>query len=185
MINSIQTRFYPLYIFKLCIIYVFLFKSQQIAAQNISPVTQNIGGSIGSQANYSLTYSVGEMISIVNYVAQDKSSLNTGFLQSYTPLVTDINELIFIKPGNVIITPNPVVDIMHLNAKFLKPGQFEFNIIDASSNLKYKSIPYTINGYLNTELAMQNYSTGVYYVRVVFKPTYGHPEYGIYKLIKL
>lgn len=154
--------------------------------QNITPVTQNIAGYSGyGTSNFTLTFSVGEMASIVHYIGTDKSTLSTGFLQSFTPIVTGIDELVYIKPGAIIIAPNPVINLMHLTASFLKPGQFEFNIVDASSNLKYQSIAYTIYEHLNTTLDIQNYVSGVYYIRVLFKPNIGAPEYGIYKIIKL
>lgn len=165
---------------------VFILISQIGIAQNITPVTQNIAGYSGyGTSNFTLTFSVGELASIVNLIGPDKSTLSTGFLQSFTPIVTGLNELVYIKPGAITVAPNPVINLMHLTARLLKPGQFEFNIVDASSNLIYQSISYTIYDQLNTVLDIQNYVSGVYYIRVLFKPNTGRPEYGIYKIIKL
>lgn len=174
------------FIYKIFLTAAFLLFFNYSYAQNITPVTQNIAGAIGtSTSNYSITYSVGEMVSIVNYVGQDKSSLNAGFLQSFTPLVTGLTELVLIKPGIIMIAPNPVLDVLHLKANFLKSGQFEFNIVDASSNLKYQTVSYSVNDYININLNIINYVSGVYYVRVLFKPNNGKAEYGIYKFVKL
>ena len=172
-------------VFKLTLILIFINISVS-KAQNISPLTLNIAGSIGTlQGGYSTTFSFGEMISIVNYVGQDKSTINAGFLQSFTPLVTGIYEINLIKPGVVSIAPNPVLDVLHLKANFLKSGQFEFNIVDASSNLKYQTVSYSVNDYINVDLNIINFVSGVYYVRVLLIPNNGKPEYGIYKFVKL
>lgn len=165
---------------------VLILFSQVGIAQNITPVTQNIAGYSGyGTSNFTLTFSVGEMASIVNLIAPDKSTLSTGLLQSFTPIVTSLDELVYIKPGAITLAPNPVINLMHITARFLKPGLFEFNIVDASSNLIYQSISYPIYDQLNTTLNIQNYISGVYYIRVLFRPNTGSPEYGIYKIIKL
>ena len=67
---------------------IFIFVSFSSIGQTISPVTQNIGGTLGLQSNYSLTFSVGEMVSTTNFIGADKVSISSGFLQSFTPVVT-------------------------------------------------------------------------------------------------
>jgi len=157
----------------------------QSNAQFISPVTQNIGGTLGLQSNYTLTFSVGEMVSITNFVGSDKTSISTGFLQSFTPLVTGIDDLVLIAPGVVSIMPNPIVSKMFLRANFSKPGEFAFNIVDLASNLRYQSATFPVYGNINKEVDISIFVSGEYYVRVLFKPNSGKAEYGIYKLIKL
>jgi hypothetical protein len=154
-------------------------------AQSITPATQNIGGTLGQQGNYSLTFSVGEMISTTNFIALDKTSLSSGFLQSFTPLVTGLDNVVTMAPGTISVMPNPVVSKMYLKAKVSKPGQIAFNIVDVLSNLKYETASYTISEYLTKEVDLSQLVAGIYYVRVLFKPLVGLPEVGIYKIVKL
>lgn len=168
--------------------YVILFYTLIYSAtfgQNITPSTQNITASLGNQNGYSLLYSVGEMVSVVNYIGLDKSSLSSGFLQSFSPLVTGLNELSSIQSGSMTIAPNPVITKMYLRAHFSNMGQLEFNIVDAYSNLRYQSNSFTIFNNLDTQLDMQDYAPGVYYMRVWFKPNFSKMEYGVFKIIKL
>ena len=170
---------------KLILVIFLILSNIQSNAQYLSPVTQNIGGTLGLQSNYTLTFSVGEMVSISNFVGSDKTSISTGFLQSFTPLVTGIDDLALIAPGVISIMPNPIVSKMFLKANFSKPGEFAFNIVDLTSNLRYQSATFSVFGNINKEVDISNFVSGEYYVRVLFKPNSGKAEYGIYKLIKL
>ncbi len=153
--------------------------------QSISPITQNIGGTLGQQGNFSLTFSVGEMVSTTHFMGLDKTSLSSGFLQSFTPLVTGIDNIVSIAPGTISVTPNPVISRMFLKAKVVKPGQLAFNIVDVLSNIKYETNNYNIIDVLTKEVDLTQLPAGIYYVRVLFKPYIGSPEVGIYKIVKL
>ena len=186
MLNSVPFRISHKHILiKSYVIILFTLIYSYSFGQIVSPSTQNISASLGNQTGFSLIYSVGEMVSVVNYLGLDKSSLSTGFLQSFSPLVTGLNELISIQTGFMTITPNPVITKMHLRALFSNIGQLEFKIVDASSNIIYQSNTFTIFNNLDTQLDMQGYASGVYYLRVWFKPNMGKMEYGVFKIIKL
>lgn len=154
-------------------------------AQSISPVTQNIGGTLGLQSNYTLTFSIGEMVSTTHFVGADKTSISSGFLQSFTPLVTGIENIALIAPGVISIMPNPVISKMNLRARFSKPGDMEFNIVDMTSSVKYQSQKMRVYDVFTKEVDLSNLVAGVYYVRVLYQPYNGNPEMGIYKFVKL
>ena len=59
-------------------------------AQSITPATLGIAGVTSQQNNYTLTFSAGESISITEFKNQNNYSLNSGFLQNFTPLITGI-----------------------------------------------------------------------------------------------
>lgn len=92
VIFYIPIKFYSSFIYKLSLIYKYFVQFQKFTNQNISGVTLNIRGLKSSQVNYSLTYSVGYMVSINNYFGLDRSSIHSGFLQWYAQLVTVITE---------------------------------------------------------------------------------------------
>jgi hypothetical protein len=177
-----QNHFFPLRYILICLVFITSISSY---SQSISPATQNIGGTLGLQSNYTLTFSVGEMVSTTHFVGPDKTSLSSGFLQSFSPLVTGIENITSITPGTISILPNPVISKMYLKARVAKPGQIEFNIVDVLSNMKFQSSSSRIYDEFIKEVDVSDFVSGVYYVRVLFKPILGAPEVGIYKLVKL
>lgn len=164
---------------------IIIFIASKTQAQTTSPVTQNVGGSVGSQMGYSLDYSVGELSSIAYFVSPNNSTLSTGFFQSFTPLVTGINDITIIPSDQVNITPNPVQNIFKVKTFFQKPGELQLQIIDVQSNQKYISQAMKIQGYYEQLMNIENYPSGVYYIKVLFKSSVGVSQGGVYKIIKL
>jgi hypothetical protein len=161
-------------------------KMSVLNAQSITPFTVNIAGFTATQNGYSLTVSTGETISITNFKSPNGESLNSGFLQNNPPLVTGIEELLTkIGDNEVSITPNPTNSISNLITNFSIPGQIQYQILDVSSKLMYRSQP--LNGLSNkqTKLELSNYPAGIYYVLVFFKPSSGISKTGIFKIVKL
>ncbi len=157
-----------------------------LKAQSITPFTVNIAGFTATQNGYSLTVSTGETISITNFKSPNGESLNSGFLQNNPPLVTGIEELLTkIGDNEVSITPNPTNAISNLITNFSVPGQMQYQILDVGSKLMFRSQP--VNGLSNkqTRLELSNYTAGIYYVLVFFKPSSGISKTGIYKIVKL
>lgn len=167
-------------------LFIFLFFCSKSRAQSISPMTQNIGGTLGVQGGYRLTYSVGEMVSTTHFVASNNSTLSSGFLQSFTPLVTGLDNIYNnLSPKSISITPNPVVNIAFFHANLGRPGQLEFNVLDVSSNIVFQSETFQVSNILQKRIDFSQFVSGVYYVRVLFKPINGIHEIGVYKIIKL
>lgn len=158
----------------------------QANAQNMNATTQNSTGSSGiSQNGYNLTYSVGELASITHYTASNNFTLSTGFLQSFTPLVTALNDLVLLEGGAVSIFPNPTTQYIQINANFNKNGQVQMQLMNSVSAIKYRSESSAILNQFNKQLNMVEYTPGVYYLSIRFQPVDGLPRVGIYKIVKL
>ena len=64
-------------------------------------------------------------------------------------------------------------------------GDLQFQIIDVQSNQKYISQGLRIQGNYEQLMNIENYPSGVYYLKVLFKPSNGSSQGGVYKIIKL
>ena len=167
-------------------VFLFILATSFLSAQSITPFTINIAGFTATQNGYSLTVSTGETISITNFKAPNGESLNSGFLQNNPPLVTGIEDLLSrIGDNEVSISPNPTSTITNLITNFTVPGQMQFQILDLNSKILYRSQAQSAITVKRTEVALNNYPAGVYYILVFFKPTNGNSKTGIYKIIKL
>jgi hypothetical protein len=165
---------------------LFFFSSSNLRAQSITPFTVNIAGFTATQNGYSLTVSTGETISITNFKSPNGESLNSGFLQNNPPLVTAIEEILSkISAGEVTISPNPVNSETNLVTNFVVPGQMQYQILDITSKLLYRSQPVSGISNKQTKIDMTNYTAGTYYIIVFFKPISGISKTGIYKIVKL
>lgn len=164
-----------------CIIF-----AQYISAQSITPFTVNIAGFTAQKNGYTLTVSTGEAISITNFTSPNGASLNSGFLQNNPPIVTGLNELLStIEANEILITPNPTKSITNLTAGFENPGQLQYQILDLSSKLLYRSLAINASKNAQTKIDLTAYPAGIYYIQVFFKPFTGKSKTGIYKIVKL
>ena len=160
--------------------------SLHVHAQSINATTQNSTGTAGSSLNgYNLTYSVGELASIAHYSASNNFTLSTGFLQSFTPLVTALNDLVLLDGISVSIYPNPTTQYIQIHANFNTIGQAQMQLMDAESKIKYRSEPNIIFNQFNKQLDIGEYASGIYYLRIQFQPNMGQTRVGVYKLVKL
>ena len=157
-----------------------------LSAQSITPFTVNIAGFTAQKSGYSLTVSTGEAISITNFTSPNGASLNSGFLQNNPPLVTSINDVLsVIGNDEIIITPNPTKTTTNIYAKFNKPGNLQFQILDVASKQLFRSPSASYLNAKQTIVDLTPYPAGVYYIQVMFKPASGPMKSGIYKIIKL
>ena len=157
-----------------------------LSAQSITPFTINIAGFTTTQNGYSLTVSTGETISITDFKSPNGIGLSSGFLQNNPPLVTSIEDLLSkIGDNEVSISPNPTSTTTNLITNFAVPGQMQFQILDLNSKLLYRSQAESAITVKRTEVLMNNYPAGVYYILVFFKPNIGNSKTGMYKIIKL
>lgn len=168
------------------IVLLVIFLTKSSFSQSITPFTVNIGGFTGQTNGYSLTVSTGETISITNFTNANGISLNSGFLQNNPPLVTGIEDIASkIATNEITITPNPTTSITNLVANFSTSGQVQYQIMDATSQLLYRSAAINISNSNQNKIEMSAYPAGTYYIQVVFKPNTGNPKTGIYKIVKL
>jgi len=168
------------------LLFVSLLGTSILSAQSITPFTINIAGFTATQNGYSLTISTGEAISITDFKSPNGVGLTSGFLQNNPPLVTSIEDLLSrIGDNEVSISPNPTSTTTNLITNFAVPGQMQFQILDLKSNILYRSQAQSAITVKRTEVALNNYPAGVYYILVFFKSNIGNSKTGIYKIIKL
>ena len=149
--------------------------------QSITPQTLNNGGGSSSFLEWSLT----ESVSVASFIAPGYS-LNTGVLQPNTNVVTSINEYgpsVF--GSQITIGPNPTSNLLHIKARFNQVGTLSFQLIDAKSTIVFTQEAGTIFSSYDKDILMENYPSGVFYMKVYFKPSTGITKTGIYKIIKL
>jgi len=152
-----------------------------IKAQSITPYTINNGG--GSAA--SMEWSMGESVSIANFIASGYS-LNTGVLQPVTSFVTSNNEngpAVF--GTQITIGPNPTTNLLHIKARINQVGNLSLQLLDANSAIVFTQEAGTISSSYEKDISMESYPSGIFYMKIYFKPIAGIAKKGIYKIIKL
>ena len=152
-----------------------------ICAQSITPYTFNNGGGSAS----SIEWSIGESVSIANFTTPNYL-LNTGLLQPLTNVVTSINDYGPVVFGNQItISPNPTTDLVHLKGQFNQMGRLSFQVIDSKSSILLTHEAGTNIISYEKDIFMHNYPSGIFYIKVFFKPTNGITKTGVFKIVKL
>ncbi len=158
-----------------------LFVVTKTNSQSISPYAINNGGGYSS----TMEWSIGESVSIANFISSSYS-LNTGVLQPMTSIVTAINEYGPAVFGTQIsIGPNPTSNLLHIKARFNQVGSLSLQLMDAKSAIVFTQETGTIFSSYEKDILMENYPSGVFYMKVYFKPTSGNAKVGVYKIIKL
>jgi hypothetical protein len=152
-----------------------------ISAQSITPYTFNNGGGSAS----SIEWSIGESVSIANFTTPN-FLLNTGLLQPLTNVVTSINDYGPVVYGHQIaISPNPTTDLVHLKGQFNQMGRLSFQVIDSKSSVLLTHEAGTNIISYEKDIFMDHYPSGIFYIKVIFKPTNGIIKTGIFKIVKL
>jgi hypothetical protein len=152
-----------------------------LSAQSITPYALNNGGGYSS----SMEWNIGESVSIANFIASGYS-LNTGVLQPLTSIVTAINEYGPAVFGTQItIGPNPTTNLLHIKTRFNQAGSLSYQLIDAKSTIVFTQEVGAIFSSYDKDILMENYPSGVFYMKIYFKPSTGISKTGIYKIIKL
>ena len=153
----------------------------KVRSQTMTPNTINNGGGYSS----TMEWSMGESVSIANFIASGYS-LNTGVLQPMTSIVKTINEYGPVVFGSQItIGPNPTTNLLHIKARFNQVGSLSLQLLDAKSTIVFTQEAGTIFSSYEKDILMENYPSGVFYMKVYFKPSNGTVKTGIYKIIKL
>ena len=163
------------------LVFLLFLSTSFLSAQSITPYTLNNVGGYSS----SMEWSIGESVSIANFIASGYS-LNTGVLQPLTSVVTSINEYGPTVFGNqIIIGPNPTSNLLHIKARFNESGSLSLQLMDAKSAILFTQLAGTIFSTYEKDILMENYPSGIFYMKVYFKPSTGNAKTGIYKIIKL
>ncbi len=134
------------------------------SAQSISPFSINVGGATAK----TLDYNIGESSSIAYFQNSAQFSLSTGFIQSFTPLVTGIINQVFEEGEGLTLSPNPASERIRLKGVLSRPGFFEFHLIDVQGRIleTYPST-YYIN-YLDKEIKVTQLMGGTYFIRLIY-----------------
>ena len=149
--------------------------------QSITPLTFNNGGGSSSSLEWSLT----ESVSVSSFIGPG-FSLNTGVLQPNTNVVTSINEYgpaVF--GSQITIGPNPTLSLLHFKARFAEVGRLSIQLVDAKSAIILTQDVGTIFDSYEKNISLEDYPSGVFYLKVYFKSIVGNTKTGIYKVIKL
>ena len=149
--------------------------------QSITPYTLNNGGGSSSSLEWSIT----ESVSVSSFIAPG-FSLNTGVLQPNTNVVTSINEYgpsVF--GSQITIGPNPTLSLLHFKARFTEVGRLSIQLMDAKSAIVLTQDVGTIFSSYEKAISLEDYPSGVFYLKVYFKSIVGSIKTGIYKVIKL
>ncbi|NBR57224.1 MAG: hypothetical protein EBU05_09365 [Chitinophagia bacterium] len=166
---------------KICWLLIISLFPAYLRAQSITPNTLNNGG--GTMAN--MDWNMGESVSIANF-STPNYFLNTGVLQPMTSIVTAINEYGPAVYGNqIMIGPNPTTNLVHFKGNFTQAGKLSIQVIDAKSSVILTHEAGIIISSYEKDIFMDSYPSGIFYIKVFFKPTNGLAKTGIYKIIKL
>lgn len=151
------------------------------SAQSISPATFNNGGGFGG----GIEWSIGESVSIGSFSA-NSILLTTGVLQPLSNVVTSINEYgPFVFGQQISIGPNPASNYIDFKANFSQIGHLSFQLLDAKSKVFIHKEQGSVFSTFQTRLQLEEYASGMYYIKVFFKPISGILQTGVYKIIKL
>jgi hypothetical protein len=170
------------YINKLNILFVLaLFLNTKSNAQSINLYTLNNGGGY----NNTMEWSIGESASIAHFMTSGYI-LNTGVLQPMTNIVTAINEygpLVF--GPEITIGPIPTSNLLYVKANFKASGNLSIQLIDSKSTIVLTHDAGFIFNRYEKDFLLNDFPSGVLYLKVIFKSFSGIAKVGIYKIIKL
>jgi len=136
-------------------------------AQSLTPTVISSTGGFSSNANGSLSYTVGEM-SMVQTFSASGNILTQGFQQPNDQLVglIDITKDEF---GSFVVYPNPAVDNLWFGFQFPEEGRIAIAVYDVLG----QKVADVYNGNYDTGkttdgFAVSNFAAGSYYMSLTF-----------------
>ncbi len=170
---------------KIIIVLLFFVPLVSTLGQSINPQTINVGGSKPGVSGFTLDYSIGESASISFFKFSDNSSLSTGVLQSFTPLITGIVNLRFTEGDNITVSPNPASKNIRVKGILNHPGFIEFHLVDVNGRvLLIDPKSYYIN-YFEREFNISSFNDGVHFIRLMYLSVDGDNKSAVFKFIKI
>ncbi len=170
---------------KLILILLFIVPIAKSLGQSITPQTLNVGGSKPATSGISLDYSIGESASISFFRLSNNSSLSTGVLQSFTPLVTGIVDLSFTEGDNITVSPNPASQNIRIRGLLNRPGFIEFHLVDVNGRvMSIEPKNYYIN-YFEKEFNVSSFNEGIYFIRLMYQSMGNDTKSAVFKFIKI
>ena len=170
---------------KLILVLLFIVPITPSFSQSISPQTVNVGGSNSTASGFSLDYSIGESASIALFKFSDNSSLSTGVLQSFTPLVTGLVDLSFTEGESITVSPNPASTNLRIKGLLNRPGFIEFHVVDLNGRvMSIDPKSYYIN-YFEKEFNVSSFNGGIYFIRLMYQSMDNDTKSAVFKFIKI
>ena len=146
-------------------------------AQNISPQSVNSGGTKMTQANGSLSFTVGELV-VLNQTDSQGNTLGGGFTAGATLTTASIKETdAMVLDVNVF--PNPTSDLVNIRINYSTIEQVVVSITDLQGKEVYSGNYAGISNVIGINTA--SYSTGTY---ILSLKNNSNQLLGTYKIIK-
>jgi hypothetical protein len=170
---------------KVILILLFFVPLASALGQSITPQTLNVGGSKAGVSAFTLDYSIGESSSIALFKFSDNSSLSTGVLQSFTPLITGIVNLRFTEGDNITVSPNPASQNIRIKGILNHPGFIEFHLVDVNGRvMSIEPKSYYIN-FFEKEFNISSFNEGIYFIRLMYRSMDNDTKSAVFKFIKI
>ena len=162
---------------KFTVLFFLSIVSTSFYAQSIAPQSVNSGGTKMTQANGSLSFTVGELV-VVTQIDSEGNSLGSGFTSGATISTATIQE-----PDaellNVNVFPNPTTDLITVSIQDIKLSELIIEVSDLNGKIvssgKYAGISNNIG--INTS----SWERGTYFLNLKDNQT---QIIGTYKIIK-
>ena len=147
------------------VVLVFGFTNMQ--AQSLSPQVIASTGGYSSNANGSLSYTVGEMTMVQTFSAGG-NILTQGFQQP-NDNVTGLIDLTQDEFGSFVVYPNPAVDNMWFGFRLPEAGKVQISLYDVIGQ-KVSDVYHTSydNGKIVEQLNVSTYAAGMYMLSMNF-----------------
>ena len=162
---------------KIKITFIALLITKALFAQSIAPQSVNSAGTKMSQANGSLSFTVGELVVLTQTDSQG-NSLGGGFTAAATLTTVSIQEsdaaVLDIK-----VFPNPTSDLLSIQINYSTLEQVLVTICDLQGKELYSGIYAALSN--NIGISTAAYSSGVYILSI---KDMNKTTLGTYKIIK-
>jgi hypothetical protein len=146
-------------------------------AQNIATQSVNSSGKKMTQANGSLSFTVGELV-VLSQKDSDGNTLDGGFTTGATLTTLSIQET-DAAVLDVKVYPNPTTDLINIQINHATINQFVVRITDVHGKEVYSSKYAGVSNIIGVNTA--NYPTGTYMLTL---KNINNQVLGIYKIIK-
>lgn len=134
----------------------------------------------GQAGNIIFDWSLGEM-TLVNTVQNGNLMLTQGFYQGKMIMLTLSNT---IGNGELIVSPNPTPNDLHVQTGFLQAGKLSLRLFDAQGKLLYQN-EEAVTSFNTKTIHLSAYASSMYLLQAVFTPDSGEARKRTYKILRL
>lgn len=175
MIMKNTYTFMAVFLISFCLPAISLF------AQTHTPATLNVAGGTNTINGQVFEYSIGEM-ALVHTATATNIVVTQGILQP-GEIGTGISDH-RLTDGQISVYPNPVDDILNVDANLLSGGSLQLQLFDLNGKLVSQKQVAINSGKENTNLSLSHFAAGSYILNAVFKTgnEYYHQNFKIQKI---